>query len=276
MLLDLGLQVRDNPFKRKLTEDEIIRHLDGADGLIAGLEPLNERVLVACPKLKAIARVGIGMDNVDQESCRRLGIKVSNTPDGPTEAVVELTLAALLCIARGIIQTNDAVHRGKWEKSIGFSLTDLKVLVVGAGRIGRKVAALLTVLGSEVRTCDPWADADYNSLDEALPWAEVVSLHASGNEKLIGRKQIARMRDGVVLLNSARGGLVDEDALYDGLNSGKIQSCWLDVFCEEPYNGKLASCPRALLTPHISTYTRQCRLAMEVDAVNNLLRDLDI
>jgi D-3-phosphoglycerate dehydrogenase len=276
ILLRAGCEVRRNPYGRKLTEDEAVAFLQGASGLLAGLEPLTRLVLSACPDLRAIARVGVGLDNVDQAACASKGIKVSNTPDGPTEAVAELTLAALLAIARGLVPANNALHACEWKKEIGFSLRGLKVLVVGAGRIGRRVRDTLALLGCEVKTQDPFAPADFASLAEALPWAEVVSLHASGKEQLIGTAEIAAMRDRVVILNSARGGLIDENALYDGLVSGKIGACWLDVFRTEPYSGKLAACPQALLTPHIATYTKQCRLSMEIEAAGNLLRDLGI
>jgi D-3-phosphoglycerate dehydrogenase len=269
-----GCEVRINPYKRKLTEDETIAHLQGASGLLAGLEPLNERVLSACPDLRAIARIGIGLDNVDQSACARLGIRLSNTPDGPTEAVAELTLAALLAVARGLVPANNALRGGEWKKEIGFSLRGLKVLVVGAGRIGCRVRDTLALLGCEVKTQDPYAVADFTALHDGLAWAEVVTLHASGREQIVGAAEIAAMRDGVIILNSARGELVDEDALHDGLMSGKVAACWLDVFLFEPYAGKLLSCPQALLTPHIATYTKQCRLTMEKDAVCNLLKDL--
>jgi D-3-phosphoglycerate dehydrogenase len=274
ILLRAGCEVRRNPYGRKLTEDEATAFLQGASGLLAGLEPLTGRVLSACPDLCAIARIGIGLDNVDQAACARMGIKLSNTPDGPTEAVAELTLAALLAVARNFVSANNALHAGVWRKEVGLSLRGLKVLVVGGGRIGSKVRETLALLGCEVKTHDLFVAADFTALGDGLAWADVVSLHASGSEQVIGAAEIAAMRDGVVILNSARGGLLDEDALYDGLTSGKISACWLDVFPAEPYSGKLASCPQALLTPHIATYTKQCRLSMEMEAVNNLLKDL--
>lgn len=275
VLQDHGFVVVDNPYKRKLTEEETIQHLQGAVGLIAGLEPLNENVFSACPALKVIARVGIGMDNVDVQACERYGIKVSNTPDGPTQAVAELVLTALLAIGRGIIPANDALHRGEWKKNIGFSLNGLRVLVVGYGRIGKTVARQLRALGCEVKSHDPFVDSDFQTLHEGLAWAEVVSLHASGDAELIASQEIEAMRDGAVLLNSARGGLVNEQALYDALHGGKLSAAWLDVFPHEPYSGQLAGLPNLIMTPHISTYTRQCRLEMEMQAVKNLLRDLN-
>ena len=120
LLTSRGIQVIPNPYGRKLTEDETIAHLQGVDGLLAGLEPLNDRVFSACPQLKALARVGSGMDNVDIEAAKKHGVKVSNTPDAPTEAVAEMTLAALLAIAHQIIPSNADIHQGVWKKTHGL------------------------------------------------------------------------------------------------------------------------------------------------------------
>lgn len=279
-----GVEIKPNPFGRRLNEAEIIEHLRGVDGLLAGLEPLNRRVLEsAAPRLKALARVGIGMTNVDQQAARELGIKVSNTPDGPMRAVAEMTVAALLAIGRNLVPMNAALHAGEWKKQIGFGLDGVKVLIVGYGRIGRRTAALLRPFGAAILVCDPYVEAASLTdgeravtLDEGLADAEVISLHASGTECLLGPAQFARMNPGAVLLNSARGELVDEAALADALESGRVAGAWFDAFWKEPYQGPLTRFPQVLLTPHTATYTRQCRLDMETQAVKNLLRDLGI
>jgi D-3-phosphoglycerate dehydrogenase len=283
LLENAGVEVRPNPFGRRLTEKEILRQLEDVDGLIAGLEPLNRRVLNSSPQLKVIARVGIGMDNVDQEAAAELGIKVSNTPEGPTAAVAELTVAALLALCRGLVSANDALHSGKWDKRIGMGLSGLNVLLVGYGRIGRRVSELLRPFGTEIAVCDPYIDPDQLpdyvrpvTLTEGLAEAEVISLHASGKETLLGPAEFDQMKDGVVILNSARGALIEESALVNALDSGRVRSAWLDVFWDEPYTGPLTRYKQVLLTPHISTYTEQCRRQMEVAAVENLLRDLGI
>jgi len=283
MLESAGIEVVPNPFGRRLTEKEIVKHLSGVDGLIAGLEPLNRRVLSSAPQLKAIARVGIGMDNVDLEAAKKLGIKVSNTPDEPAKAVAEMTVAALLALCRRLVPANAALHQGNWQKSIGLGLAGTKVLLVGYGRIGRRVGELLRALGAEILVADPFlgehslnAGERYVSLDAGLREAEVISLHASGTELLLGASEFGKVRDGVILLNSARAELVDETALIKALESGKVSSAWCDVFWQEPYQGALLALDQVLLTPHMGTYTRQCRFSMEVTAVENLLRDLKV
>ena len=252
-----------------------------SEALIAGLEPLNRRVLESAKAhLRAVARVGIGITNVDVDACKDLGIAFSYTPDGPTEAVAELTLAALLCLARDLEPMNRELHAGGWPKRIGRSLAELQVLVVGYGRIGRRVASLLASLGAPVSVCDPFlpkdADCPYPlvSLSDGLAACDVVSLHCGGDKVLLGAGEIAKAKPGLIILNSARGELVDEPALVAALESGHVSKAWFDTFWQEPYKGRLLAFPQVLLTPHAATYTRRCRSRMENEAVTNLLRGL--
>lgn len=275
MLLERGIEVVKNPYGRKMTEDEIIGHLQGADGLLAGLEPLNETVFEKAPQLKAIARIGIGMDNVDIEAAKKHGIKVSNTPDAPTAAVAEMALAALLTMGHEIIPSNRDVHQKVWKKRIGFSLNGLNVLFIGYGRIGRRFAEHLKYFGSNISVYDPFQpDISEPDLGEALKKADVITVHASGNEEILSAGLFSCIRDGAVVMNCSRGALINEDALYEGLKSGKISQYWGDVFWSEPYEGKLLECDNAVLTPHISTYNSLCRESMETEAVKNILEDL--
>lgn len=277
ILLEKGIQVEKNPYKRKMTEVEIIKHLDGAHGLLAGLEPLNENVFKHAPQLRAIARIGIGMDNVDLTAAAKYEIRVSNTPDGPTQAVAEMTLTSLLVLLHQILQSNEDVHNGVWKKRIGYSIQGIKVLVVGYGHIGRRVAELLGSLGAEILIYDKYnAAVSTCTLEEGLKQADVVTLHVSGNEEVIGRAEMEMMKEGTLLLNSARGMVVNEDALYENLQRGKIAGFWGDSLWQEPYSGKICECKNAILTPHICTYTTTCRESMETEAVENLMRDLGI
>lgn len=277
LLLKNGVEVEKNPYKRKMTQEEIIRHLQGADGLLAGLEPLNEVVFQACPNLKAIARIGIGMDNVDQAAAGRYGIKVSNTPEGPTDAVAEMVLTVLLNICHNLIWMNEDVHHKIWKKRIGKSVSELTVLVVGYGHIGKRTADLLTGLGAKILIYDKYnVEVSTCSLEEGIRKADVITLHASGNEEIISAEMFEDMKEGVILLNSARGGLISERALYDALQNGRVSAFWGDALWEEPYNGILCECENAILTPHICTYTSSCRKSMERQAVMNLLKDLGV
>ncbi len=282
MLETAGCTIKPNPFKRRLTEEEIIEHLEGVDGLIAGLEPLNRKVLSsAAPRLKAVARVGIGVANVDFDAAAELGIKVTNTPDPPMRAVAEATVTALLALLRNLHRVNDALHRGEWDKSVQMGLEGLPVLLVGYGRIGRRVAHLLRAFDAEVLVSDPNISAEslldseeLVTLEEGLSRAKAISLHASGEDEVIGAKEFKRMAKGAYLLNSARGGLVNEEALKAALDDGTLAGAWFDAFWKEPYTGPLQDYPQVLMTPHSATYTVQCRLDMETQAVTHLLNDL--
>lgn len=275
LLLEKGIEVVKNPYGRKMTQEEIIHHLEGADGLLAGLEPLNDEVLSKASQLKAIARIGIGMDNVDQEAARRYGIKVSNTPEGPTNAVAEMVLAALLAIGHQIVPANNDIHAGIWKKRMGFSIDGLNVLIIGYGHIGKRVAEVLRKFNVNLLIYDKYNQTESNcTLEEGLKKADVITLHAAGKDEILNRELLNMTQKGVIILNSARGGLINEDSLYDGLKNGNIGGFWGDVFWEEPYKGKLIECDNAILTPHISTYTRACRDSMETQAVLNLLEDL--
>ncbi len=284
MLERAGVEIAMNPYGRPLTEAETIECLKGADGLIAGQEPLNRKVLAsAAPRLKALARVGIGMDNVDQQAARELGIKVSNTPDPPTQAVAELTMAAMLSLVRGLPAYNKALHAGNWIKTIRTGLAGATLLMIGYGRIGRRVGEYARMFGAKLLVCDPLAGPETLAngerlvgLHEGLGQADIVSLHASGAKPILDRAAFDAMRPGTILLNSARGKLIEESALVDALQSGKVGAAWLDVFWGEPYNGEVLKFDQVLASPHAATHTAQCRLGMESEAVRNLLRDLGI
>ena len=277
LLVSKGIEVVKNPFRRRMTEEEIIEHLKGAEGLLAGLEPLNENVLSHAPTLKAIARIGIGTDNVDFDACKRHGVKVSNTPDAPTLAVAEMTIAALFSILRMIVPANEDMHKGIWKKQLGESFSGQKVLIVGYGRIGKKVAEYMRFFGAQITVYDPFCpEESVSDLREAVKEADIISIHASGKETIFDDELFSNMKQGVILLNSSRGTLLDEKALENALQSGTIRYFWGDVFAEEPYSGNLIKYENAILTPHISSNTKQCRLAMEMEAAQNIIKDLGL
>ncbi len=283
VLIGAGVKVVKNPFGRRLTEDEAATFLADKHGLIAGLEPLNQRVISSAPHLKAIARVGIGMSNIDMKFADKRGIRVSNTPDGPTNAVAELTAGAAIALGRGLVSANSHLHAGEWVKAIGSGLDGRSVLFVGYGRIGRRTAELMSPFGIRVFVVDPVleqgdlaAGETLVTLDEGLKQADVVSLHASGEEVILGPEQFDIMKRGALLLNSARGELVDENSLLQALDDGVLKGAWFDAFWREPYAGPLLGRNDVILTPHLGTYSEQCRLSMELSAAKNLLNDLGL
>lgn len=277
MLTSAGIDVVPNPYGRKMNEEEIIDLAKDAVGILAGLEPLNEKVFLNCPKLKAIARIGIGIENVDIDAAKKMGIKVSNTPSAPTYAVAEMVFAVLLSIIRNIIPANNDMHNKIWAKRIGMSLKGLTVLLVGYGRIAETFSSFLKPFGVNILISDIYKpDISTGALKDEIQKADVVSLHASGQQTIITQTELDLMKKGAIILNSARGNLVDENAIYNALKSGHLAYYWSDVFVEEPYSGPLTNLDNAILTPHISTYTMQCRKEMEMQSVKNLLKDLNV
>lgn len=285
LLTSNGFEFVNNPYGRKLTEDEVITL--GADcvGIVAGVEPLTERVMKAIPTLKCISRVGVGIDNVDLESARILGINVVNTPDGPTQAVAELTLGMVLALLRKIPQAHYAMKNRQWKKFVGNLLQNKTVGIIGMGRIGKKVAGMLRSLGNPVIGYDlfpdvVWADdhnVEYVELHDLLQKADIISLHVSGNGlagSVIGIEEFSLIKKGSLLINLSRGGIVDEHALHTALLKGDIAGAAIDVFSEEPYSGPLCDLENVILTPHLGSYAEEGKLQMENDAVKNLLKEL--
>jgi D-3-phosphoglycerate dehydrogenase len=280
LLRQRGVSYVLNESGRALTEDEAIAFLQGCIGVAAGTEKLSRRVLDACPALRVISRCGTGLDSVDLEAAKERGIAVRNTPDAPTQAVAELTLAYALDLLRGVTRMDREVRAGAWKKRMGFLLEGKRVGIVGFGRIGRAAARLFVAFGAEIAFSDPLAcDGVYPKmeLDALCSWARLISLHCPpplGGKPLMSAERLERMQPGSWLINAARGGLVDEEALCRLLRSGHLAGAALDVFGREPYAGPLAGIDNVILTPHIGSYAQESRIRQEVDTVKNLLEEL--
>ncbi|MDR2604875.1 MAG: phosphoglycerate dehydrogenase [Desulfovibrio sp.] len=275
-----GVEIVANPHRRTLTESEAADILRGCAGVVAGTEPLTAAVMDAAPGLKVISRCGSGLDSVDMPAAQARGIQVRNTPLAPVGAVAELTLALALDLSRRITRMDREVRAGTWKKYMGRLLAGKRVGIFGFGRIGRKVAALFTLMGCEVAFHDPGVvdggACRRMEADALLAWADIVTLHCpprADGLPLLDAGRLARMQGGALLINAARGGLVDESALAGALQSGKLAGAALDVFMREPYppSGPLASLPGVILTPHIGAYAAETRAAMEAESVRNLL-----
>ena len=177
------------------------------------------------------------------------------------------------------------LKKHRWEKSAGNLLQGKTVGIIGTGRIGKAVSELLIMLGAKIIAFDispdeEWSNSinvKYVTLNKLLSISEIISLHVSPKNSslpIIGEKEFNKMSHGIIIVNTSRGDLISEQELFNGLNSGQIGSVGLDVFPEEPYNGKLMDCENVVLTPHIATLTKESRLEMEVQATNNLINEL--
>lgn len=286
LLKEAGFNFINNSYGRKLSEEEVIYLAADCVGIVAGVEPLTAQVMNALPKLKCISRVGVGMDNVDLEYAKQRGITVVNTPDGPTRAVAELTLAMTMSLLRRVPQADANMKQKKWKKEIGNLLFGKKVGVIGLGRIGKMVAGQFLGLGNQVIGFDldpdkKWAHRKgvvLTTFDEVIKNADILTLHIPGNKDkipIISEKELRQMKQGSFLINIARGGVVDEDALYQALISKRLAGAAVDVFLKEPYDGPLCDLENIILTPHLGSYAAECKLKMEIDAVQNLVSALE-
>ncbi len=282
-LLQNGMHIVTNPHRRKLTEDEIIELLSSdATGLIAGIEPLTERVFQSAKHLKVISRCGAGLDSVDLIAAKRHGITVLNTPEAPAQAVAELTMGFILALLRQINSIDQSVRNGEWPRAQGRLLAAQTVGIIGMGHIGRRVARLCQAFEATVIAHDPYASQmpvglTSVPLESLLATADIITLHlpySTDTHHLLNAEAFAVMKSEAIVINAARGGLVDENALAEALRSGKISASALDVFEQEPYHGPLIDSGNTILTSHVGSLARESRLRMEIESAENLLQGL--
>jgi D-3-phosphoglycerate dehydrogenase / 2-oxoglutarate reductase len=279
-LLEAGLEVVVNSFGRKPTEAETIQLLDDAVGVLAGTGPLTERMFETAPSLRVISRVGVGIDSIDVVAAEARGISLYTTPEALTDSVAELTLGLMLAALRRIAESDALLRGADWQPLMGTLLKSKRVGVIGLGRIGQRVAELVEAFGADVVACDPFVNAsDWQlvDLDELLATSDIVTLHvplSPETQGLLSARRLASMRVGAVVINAARGGLLDEEALYRALHDGALAAAGLDCYAEEPYAGPLTSLRNVVLTAHMGSYAVEARERMELDAVEHLLDGL--
>jgi len=272
-------EIVEHPTEQERSEDEIITVLSEADAAITLLsDPLTRRVLASNPNLHMVANYAVGHNNVDVAAARELGIIVTNTPGVLTDATADLTMALILAVTRRIVEGVDEVRRTQrceWEplKLLGISLQGKRLGIIGLGRIGRAVAERARAFGMEVTWCGRG-----ESLDELLATSDVVSIHApltDETHRLIDAAALATMKRGAFLINTARGRIVDENALCDALESGHLRGAGLDVFEDEPrVNPRLLAMPHVVAVPHIGSATDEARTAMARIAATDVARFL--
>lgn len=278
---DHGLDVT---VKTGMTPEELILNIRDFNAVVVrSATKLTKEVLDAAGELKLIVRGGVGVDNIDVKAAEKKGIEVRNTPGASTVSVAEHTFALLLTLARQIHRTDKSMKEGKWEKKKfeGLELHGKTLGLIGSGRIGTAVAKRAQAFGMNVIAYDPYADdkallengiRPVKDLDEMLRQSDVISLHIPKTEEtknIINREKIAKMKDGAILINAARGGTVDEEALAEALKTGKLYGACLDVFsCEPPQNSPLCSMENVVLAPHIGAATKEAQKKIGMEAAS--------
>jgi D-3-phosphoglycerate dehydrogenase len=259
--------------------EDVKTAIANADALVVRSATKVTKELVADCALKLVIRAGVGTDNIDKEACKEKGIKVMNTPGASSNAVAELVLGLAIAGLRNVQRAHHQMKNGMWEKKklTGNEIAGKKLGIIGYGRIGSLLGKKAISLGMEVVASDPHPREDgiakFMSVDELLAVSDVITLHVPavpGTINMINKENIEKMKDGAFIINTARGEIVDEDALYEGCKSGKLKGAALDVYREEPYKGKLLELDNVYLTPHLGAATKEAQARIGVEVVELL------
>jgi D-3-phosphoglycerate dehydrogenase / 2-oxoglutarate reductase len=275
-----------NPLNKKLTEEEVIEMVADFDVIIAGTESITKKVFNNASNLKMISRVGIGLDSVDLLEAKKQSVTVSYTPDAPAPAVAELTIGLMLTLLRSVQLSNMGMHNGKWHRFFGRRLSEVTIGIIGIGRIGAGVLQHLQGFGSPKILVN---DISYdNNLDKKfnIEWldketiyqrADVITIHTpltAQTKDMIKKEQLLSMKEDAIIINTARGGIINEQDLYEVMQDGHLSGAAIDVFNFEPYNGKLKEISRCILTAHMGSMSVDCRTRMEIEATEEVVRFL--
>ena len=286
LLEDAGIEYLINPLNKKLTEDELLEMVNDFDLIIAGTEPITKKVMDSATNLKMISRVGIGLDSVDLLEAEKRGIIVSYTPDAPAPAVAELTIGLMLSLLRSVQLSNMEMHSGKWHRFFGRRLSEVTIGIIGVGRIGTGVLRHLKGFGSpKILLNDTMPNHNLNK-EFNIKWtdketiyqqADIITIHTpltSQTKNMVKKEQLLCMKEDAIVINTARGGIINEQDLYDVMQENHLSGAAIDVFDFEPYDGKLSEIKRCILTAHMGSMSVDCRVRMEIEATEEAVRFL--
>jgi len=284
LLEGVGLEYVVNPLNRKVTENELADLIGDFDILIAGTEIISEKVLRRAKRLKMISRVGIGLDGIDLSAAEKRGPRISYTPDAPAPAVAELTIGLMLTLLRQIHVANTQMHNGIWHRHFGRRIPEVTIGIIGVGRIGGRVLRRLAAFGTPrilVNDINPLPNVadklklEWVDKETIYREADVISLHiplSSKTSNMIGYDELKSMKADAIIINASRGGIINEQDLVDVLNEGHLSGAAIDVFEQEPYIGPLSKIERCLLTSHRGSMSVDCRVKMEIEATEEVVR----
>lgn len=276
--------VHYNNVGRKYKTDELIERLLDfqPNAIVAGTEKYTPEILDMLPNLKIISRVGIGLDSVPLHECEKRGIIVAYTPDAPSNAVAELTICQIFNMLRHTQICDQYIREGKWERYIGKELRGCEVGIIGCGRIGKLIVAKMQGLKPRrifvndiiYERAQDLPRSEYSSKAQILSTCDIITIHIPYNEQnvnYISEEELELVKDDVMLLNMSRGGIINEDALYNFLVQRPQACAAVDTYNDEPYTGKLAELNNTYLTPHLGSCTRKSRFDMEVGAAEAVI-----
>ncbi len=290
-LKNQGCSVVHSPQAGPTPLDKLIDMLQGFDAVIAANDPYNEQLFAACPELKMVSRCGIGIDRIDLEAATREGVLITNTPGAMSEAVADYAFALLLASARRIVEGDMLMRQGGWAELPGVELPGKTIGLVGFGRIGKAVARRASGFGLRIIACDPplamhaSSSNDHGAhlervpfvpLEELLERSDFVSVHAPSNREtfhMFGKDQFGKMKSTAFFINTARGALVDEEALRSALETRQIKGAGIDVYHDEPLpaDSPLRQMPNCVLAPHNAFNSMEASTAMSMRAAEHIL-----
>lgn len=286
LLEKVGIDYLINPIGRKLKEDELAEMVSDFDVLIAGTEQITEKVMINGKNLKLISRVGIGLDSVDLLAAEKRGIHVSYTPDAPAPAVAELTVGMMLTLLRNVHVANSQMHQGLWHRYFGRRISEITIGIIGVGRIGRGVIERLSSFSpAQILVNDINAKINLSTMpwvrlatkEEIYQQADLISLHVpltTLTKNMIRYDHLKAMKEDAIVINTSRGGIINEANLAKALKEGHLSGAAIDVFEHEPYDGDLRDIGRCLLTSHMGSMSVDCRIRMEIEATEEAVRFL--
>ncbi len=282
-----GLEVVLNPYHRMMTEEELIGQIKDADAVILSTEIMNKTVIDAAPKLKVISRYGVGTDNIDKDYCREKGIKVTIAKNANSNAVAEFAVTLMLAALKGVCTSNGYAKQGLWKKVEGMDLSGKTIGIIGLGTIGKKVAQKLSSFDVNLIAHDIYYDEafvkNYNikkmNFEDVIKQSDIITLHVpSLNTKpLLSYKEFGEMKQDVIIINTARATLLDNDALIEYLDKKKIFAVGLDVHPDEPhFDKRLFKYENVILTPHNAAVSRGAIDQVSMMAVKNIIESLKL
>ena len=287
VLQDAGYEIVTPEQDQPLKEAEMISIIGDVDAALVGNDAVTERVIAAAPRLKVVSKHGVGVDNVDVPAATRAGVIVTNTPGANQVAVAEMAVALIMALTRKLAYHDTLVKSGGWSRIIGTEIAGKIVGLVGLGRIGKEVVLRLEGFQVKFLAYDVYQDNTFAAehgvrfvtLDELLAESDIVTLHAvltADTQSLIGEKELSLMKSSAYLVNTARGGLIDEQALYRALSENRLAGAGLDVFADEPPTNSplLQLGDKVLLAPHLGAQTTETVLRMGRMAAENIVQVL--
>lgn len=282
-----GVTVVENDTGSVLSESQMIARIEDVDGIIAGVDPLNENVLEHAKNLKAIAKYGVGTDNIDLDYCKKHGIAVSITKNANRNAVADYTFALMLNVARRVTEINNGCKNGDWSKKVSLDVFGKKLGVIGLGAIGRGVIHRAEGFDMQIYGYDVFHDdvflednqVNFTDVETIFKECDFITLHVPlipSTENLVNAEMLSKAKKNLVIVNAARGGIINDTDLYNALVNKQIFGAGLDVFqTHDPQHSKLLELPNCIVGSHTAASSQGAVNSMSLRAVSNLMRDLN-